>query len=398
MLFTKKINKTFEKTGDIDFQDLTDFALKLSQANFAVFNIFKENTKDFETVAFSGDKNKLLEANDSLDFELIGKIWKFDPDREEKINKKTITVFKKISELVGGKFPEAITLKIEEIANVGEVVIIRIEINNETAADFTILMDKNISFTAFEEAENFAMQVGIFIEKLNISRNLLDKEDYNFIIESTGVGTWLWDLKTNKVKYSKEWKKMLGYSDNEVEDSFEGWKRLWHPEDILKIEKAMEDYKEGKSPHYEVNHRILSKSGAWKWILTRGTLYKDNQGNGLRWLGINVDLTDIKEIENKYEILVDNSYDIIYKIDIDGRFEFISQAWTTLLGHGTEDILGKSTLDYIHPEDLEKVIKYFKNLKKSNKRKEISDYRMRHIDGSWHIFTTNATPILDELV
>lgn len=322
LLFTKNINKEFDETGNLDFQKLTDFVLDLSQASFSVFNLFKENTKDFETVAISGDENKLNEAYDILNFELHGKTWKFDLHREERINKNTITVFQNLSQLVGEKLPIEIIKKIEKIANIGEVVIIRAEINKETAADFTVFMGKDTNFKAFEEAELFASQLEIFIEKLNISRNLLDKEDdYNFIVESTGAGTWFWDLKTNKVKYSKEWKRMLGYSENEVEDSFNGWKKLWHPEDILKIEKSMEDYKKGKVPHYEVTHRLLSKHGSWKWILTRGTLYKDKQGNDLRWIGINVDLTDIKEIENKYEILVDNSYDIIYKTDTKGFFQ-----------------------------------------------------------------------------
>lgn len=72
---------------------------------------------------------------------------------------------------------------------------------------------------------------------------------------------------------------------------------------------------------------------------------------------------------------MDNSYDIIYRITTDGKFDFISQAWTKLLGHSLEEALGKSFEPYVHPEDLKIVTDFFENIKKTKKRMEISDYR-----------------------
>ena len=395
--FSKKINYDYFNTGKIDFQELTDFSLELAEGKFAAFNLFIENTANFKTLGLSGEKGILKKTFEFLGFSPKGKIWEFDPIREDKISKSTVTVFNTLTDLTGKVIPKNIVTLIEKIAGIQQVVLIRVEINKKTAADFTIFMDKNQEFKNFEEAELFASQASILIDKLNISRNLIERqENFDFLVETTGAGTWDWDMISDKVIFSKEWKAMLGYSDEEVENSFNGWKRLWHPEDAPMIEKTIKDYMEEKIPEYEVVHRLKHKKGGWKWILTRGNLLKDEKGKPYRWAGINIDLTEIKENEEKQKVLVDNSYDIIYRITTEGEFDFISKAWTTLLGYTVKDALGKSFAPYVHPDDLKKLTEFFEKIQKTQKRMEISDYRLKHKDGSWHIFTTNAVPIWNE--
>jgi len=105
------------------------------------------------------------------------------------------------------------------------------------------------------------------------------EERFNLAIEGTGAGLWDWEMDNDRVIYSKQWKKMLGYEDHEVEDSFAGWKKLWHPDDRERIEKAMEDYLSGKTAQYEIVHRLKHKDGHWRWILTRGGILKDRQAD-----------------------------------------------------------------------------------------------------------------------
>lgn len=236
------------------------------------------------------------------------------------------------------------------------------------------------------------------------NQNITDAMDdiiANF--DTSGVGTWDWDIINDKVKYSKQWKSMLGYNDEEVEDNFSGWKNLWHPEDSEKIEKAMDDYLSGKTSKYEIVHRLRHKNGSWKWILTRGHLFKNADGQPCRWLGTNIDLTEIKESQEqiamekqRYHLLVESSYDIIYRLSIEGIFTFVSQAWNQLLGYSIDDTLGKSFRPYVHPDDLPLLNNFLNIIKRTNCRQELSDYRLKHIDGSWHWYATNAIPLWDD--
>ncbi|AEL24651.1 PAS domain-containing protein [Cyclobacterium marinum] len=118
-------------------------------------------------------------------------------------------------------------------------------------------------------------------------------------IEGTEAGVWDWDMINNKVVFSKQWKTMLGYEDSEIENSFEGWKNLWHPDDADSINKAVADHLNGITKKYEIVHRCLHKDGSWRWIMTRGKLLRDEEGKPYRWIGTNVDITAQKNAEEE---------------------------------------------------------------------------------------------------
>ena len=120
---------------------------------------------------------------------------------------------------------------------------------------------------------------------------------FSVAIDGTQAGIWDWDMIKNEVVFSSQWKRMLGYEDDEIEDKFEGWKNLWHPDDTPTIEKAIDDHLNGKTEKYEVIHRCRHKDGSWRWIMTRGKILKDKAGKSYRWVGTNIDITKQKKNE-----------------------------------------------------------------------------------------------------
>ncbi len=95
----------------------------------------------------------------------------------------------------------------------------------------------------------------------------------------------------------------------------------------------------------------------------------------------------------KYKLLVENSHDIIYIIDKKGIIVFVSSAWKTLLGHSTENVVGKSFKCFVHHEDIEKCEKL---LKEEKRERRSAEYRVKHINGEYMWHHTNATPLIDE--
>ena len=127
----------------------------------------------------------------------------------------------------------------------------------------------------------------------------ISEERYSKAIAGTGAGLWDWDMINDTVYFSTQWKAMLGYSDAEIPNDFAGWRMLWHPEDAVRIDAAINDYLTGKTPVYEIEHRLRHKDGSWHWILTRGEIAKDALGNAVRWTGTNIDITNLKLAEQK---------------------------------------------------------------------------------------------------
>jgi PAS domain S-box-containing protein len=122
-------------------------------------------------------------------------------------------------------------------------------------------------------------------------------ERFTLAINGTGAGLWDWDMEKDQVVYSPQWKKMLGYEPHEVEDTFAGWKNLWHPDDRKNTERIIHAFLSGETKQYEIVHRLLHKNGDWRWILVRGEIIKDSHGNPVRWIGTNLDITGIKQAE-----------------------------------------------------------------------------------------------------
>ncbi|MBM9538692.1 hybrid sensor histidine kinase/response regulator, partial [Desulfobulbus alkaliphilus] len=146
---------------------------------------------------------------------------------------------------------------------------------------------------------HFGVQFDITDRKLAEEKLFISEDRFSRAIAGTGAGLWDWDMVESKVYFHPQWKRMLGYEDHEIENDFSGWRKLWHPDDACRIEKAINDHLEGKTTSYEIEHRLRHKDNSWRWILTRGDIHEDEAGNKVRWVGTNIDITDRKRTEEK---------------------------------------------------------------------------------------------------
>jgi PAS domain S-box-containing protein len=125
------------------------------------------------------------------------------------------------------------------------------------------------------------------------------QERFALAVQGTNDGIWDWNVITSEVYFSPRWKGMLGYEENEVENTFAGWERLIHPEDREKAHKAIQAYFKGQTPTYELEHRLRHKDGTYRWILARGVVLRDADGQPVRMAGSHVDLTARKQAEER---------------------------------------------------------------------------------------------------
>ncbi len=117
-------------------------------------------------------------------------------------------------------------------------------------------------------------------------------------MEVGNMGTWDWQPQTNQVAFNREWKAMLGYTEDEIGNSVEEWQNRVHPEDIESTLAEIGKHIRGEVPIYEKEHRLRCKDGTYKWILARGQIVeRDAQGQPLRFLGVHYDISERKAAE-----------------------------------------------------------------------------------------------------
>ncbi|MEA5597584.1 PAS domain S-box protein [Rivularia sp. UHCC 0363] len=120
------------------------------------------------------------------------------------------------------------------------------------------------------------------------------EERWELVLQGTGDGIFDWNIATNEAFFSARYKEMLQYTDAEVENSYQAWQNLVHPQDIGLAEATWKAYTNHEIPHYEVEFRLLCKDGAYKWILARGMALWNQAGEAIRMVGSHQDISKFK--------------------------------------------------------------------------------------------------------
>jgi two-component system sensor histidine kinase/response regulator len=118
------------------------------------------------------------------------------------------------------------------------------------------------------------------------------------IVEGSQIGTWDWHVPSGRVTFNERWAGMLGYHLDEIEPHVRTWEQLVHPDDLPAVMAAVTAHLRGETPAYSSEHRLRSKSGAWRWVFDSGRVVeRDAQGAPLRATGVHLDISDRKELE-----------------------------------------------------------------------------------------------------
>ena len=152
------------------------------------------------------------------------------------------------------------------------------------------------------------------------------KQRLELALEGGALGLWDWDVKTGRAIWDAGTTRMMGYEQNELDPNIRTWKRAVHSDDWEKVSEILNGHLSGRLPFYEVEYRMRTKSGEWKWVQVRGKVVEyDKEGKPQRMTGTTLDVTErrqaeeeLRKNEEKYRRLVENAYDMVYTTDPNG--------------------------------------------------------------------------------
>ncbi|MBX2850273.1 MAG: PAS domain S-box protein [Phycisphaeraceae bacterium] len=140
-----------------------------------------------------------------------------------------------------------------------------------------------------------------------------------------------------------------------------------------------------------IEHRVVRDDGSVLWLQTQATPMKHN-GVMLGFVGTGVDVTPyrqamamIADSEARYRTLADHAYDMLWRVDAEANFTYVSPSITKLMGYTPEEMVNTNAFDYFHEEDIERV--RGKHAALSPDEPEFHDvHRYRCKDGSYIVF------------
>lgn len=188
------------------------------------------------------------------------------------------------------------------------------------------------------------------------------QEQLNNTVEASQLGIWSLDLNTNELDVNSRWMEMLGYEVNEIKPVTVEWMRQrMHPEDLLRSRTSMLSHINGEQDYYFSQFRIRHKTGRWVWIQARGRLLTcqvtPNQAVKGVLYGVNIDITEQKNIEHRLTKLAEHVPGLVYQFQRlkNGKiiFPYVGPGADKILGFTPEQLQvdGELAFSKVHPED-----------------------------------------------
>jgi diguanylate cyclase (GGDEF)-like protein/PAS domain S-box-containing protein len=117
------------------------------------------------------------------------------------------------------------------------------------------------------------------------------EERYALAADGANDGLWDWNLLTDEAYFSSRWQLMLGHEVDTIAPHIEEWFRRVHPDEIAPLRAKIQEHLEGRSPHFECEHRVRHRDGNYRWMVSRGMAVRTEQGNPTRMAGSQRDVT-----------------------------------------------------------------------------------------------------------
>ncbi len=122
-------------------------------------------------------------------------------------------------------------------------------------------------------------------------------------LQASSTGLWDWNVHTNEVIYSPEWKAQLGYLPDELPNHFSTWESRLHPDDRESALSYVQNFMESATQLYENEFRMRHRDGSYRWIMTRGEKQLDANGKLVRLIGSHIDISERKVAEQRIQQL-----------------------------------------------------------------------------------------------
>ncbi len=260
-----------------------------------------------------------------------------------------------------------------------------------------------MSKPTYEELEKRVKE----LEKSNSKYKQSDERLLNSFIEQNPFPTWISDKKGIMILANPALKKVLNLTDEQLIGKYNVFNDPQVEEQGL-IQVIRDTLEKGKTSDFVLvwdgyNVADVNLEGSNK-VDVEGTIFPifDNDGKVTNAVITYKEVSErkkaeeaLKKSEEKFRALVETSSDIIWEVNQDGKFTYISPNVKDIWGYEKKEVIGKTPFDFVIADELESMLKMFQE--EVNSAKPFSSYENKylHKDGRHVVIETSGSPVLD---
>lgn len=222
--------------------------------------------------------------------------------------------------------------------------------------------------------------------------------EMNTFINNIPHMAWLKDVDSNYILVNKAFGDVVGMSPEDLKNH-----TCAVYFDLETANKFREDdlaVIEGKK-QITFEETIVDISGKERYLETIKSPIFNNTGDVIGTVGIAIDITERKQMEEelrkhreeKYKLITENIFDFILIVNEAFQLEYINESITRKLGYASKELIGKSITDFIHPEEREETMLVFK--KSYSEGEGQKTVKILHKEGYWVYLESRGKTFID---
>jgi PAS domain S-box-containing protein len=219
-----------------------------------------------------------------------------------------------------------------------------------------------------------------------LNRELAETEQrWKLALDGAGHVVWDMDLDSGQITVSPRVGELLGYGADDLRWTVARLRESTHPEDLERTTRIIERHMRGELQHYEDELRLRTRSGPWKWVLSRAAMVggKGSGGQRPRLIGTMTDIdmrkaaeTALRESEARQQAILNSALDGIVIVDEKGHVLQFNPAAEAMFGRRQADAAGQPMHELIVPPH----------------------HRQAHQDGMARYLATGQGPVLNRRI
>ncbi|WP_353119200.1 PAS domain S-box protein [Nitratidesulfovibrio sp.] len=235
------------------------------------------------------------------------------------------------------------------------------------------------------------------------------EERLKLALDAASEAHWDWNFETGELYCSPRYYEMLGYVPGEFECTHEALRDLMHPDDLSEVTAAlcMPDPAVSHAVaacgvgQFEVQFRLRTKNGGWKWMLARGrVLARREDGSPARVVGTHMDITTavsqrlaLARSEELFRGIFSTASVGIVLLDRFGLLVRVNEACARMLGYEVEEMRGQHFSRFMHNDETTLAATILAGLLDRTQTTSRLQHRLRGKDGDYLWTDISASPL-----
>jgi PAS domain S-box-containing protein/putative nucleotidyltransferase with HDIG domain len=218
---------------------------------------------------------------------------------------------------------------------------------------------------------------------------------YRLLAENVSDVIWSLDLKSRQSFFSQSVVRLLGYTVEEAQSlkMNEVISPTSYPKAMMafsKLSSKPDNGSDGRSSSMQLDIELMRKDGSLVWVDISVTFVRDTDGQPGELFGVIRDVTQRKKAEEAlrtseeyFRTLIENAWDAIVILDAQGTMLYESPSSARIMGYEPEEIVGRSLIEFVRPEDVAANVDMFKRFRTEPGSTVMMDAGFRHKDGHY---------------